>query len=134
MTLSELNNLLAEPVRELLLDCCGSQTWANQMIARRPFHGVAELHGTAEDVWRSLDQNDWLEAFSKHPKIGDTNGAGAWSSEEQSGMSEATSDMAEAMLKLNRSYEERFGWIFIVCASGKSADEMCALLEAAPLK
>jgi OHCU decarboxylase len=97
------------------------------MAERRPFTGRAELHSTGELEWNSLSGQDWLEAFSKHPKIGDRSG-GEWSAQEQRGIDNAGPDVASSMRQLNLDYERKFGWIFIICATGKSADEMLLAL------
>jgi OHCU decarboxylase len=123
MTLAELD----EP---RLLECCGSRNWAAQMLAARPFQDVSQLEKMATDIWWRLTPADWLEAFSKHPKIGEKGKVSQWSSEEQSGMNSAAIDTAHKLAALNQSYFDKFGWIFIVCATGKSADEMLGLLEA----
>lgn len=115
--------------REALLACCGSEAWVEQMLASGPFPGPVALHAKAETIWFSLAPADWLEAFSKHPKIGDKAPQGKWSAQEQRGMSEATIASSDRMKELNEIYERKFGWIFIVCATGKSAAEMRELLE-----
>lgn len=118
------------------MKCCGSKRWANTMIARRPFATVEDLTRTANDVWWSLNQDDWLEAFRSHPKIGEKKAAETvstqsqqWSGQEQSGMRDAHVDTVDSLAQLNREYEAKFGFIFIVCATGKSAGEMLALLR-----
>jgi allantoicase len=126
---------LAEIDEPRLLECCGSRNWAAQMLAARPFLDVLSLETAATEIWWRLAPADWLEAFSKHPQIGEkeTGEKGkvnAWSSQEQSGMNSATMDTAEKLAALNRIYFDKFGWIFIVCATGKSAEEMLRLLEA----
>jgi allantoicase len=100
------------------------------MLAAGPFQDASHLETTATQIWWSLEPADWLEAFSKHPKIGERGKVSAWSSEEQSGMNAAARDTAEKLAALNRVYLDQFGWIFIVCATGKSAGEMLQLLEA----
>lgn len=129
MTLSELNCLPAQTVRQALLSCCGSETWAADMTARRPFMDDASLHGQADEVWWQLPEPEWLEAFSKHPKIGERRDNAKWSAAEQAGMAHASGDAVETMYRRNLEYQEKFGWIFIVCATGKSAAEMLAILE-----
>lgn len=106
------------------------------MTARRPFSTVEELTRTASDVWWSLSQVDWLEAFRSHPKIGEKKSAepvstqsANWSGQEQAGVANAARDTIDSLAQLNREYENKFGFIFIVCATGKSADEMLALLR-----
>ena len=122
MTLAELD----EPS---LLECCGSSHWAAQLLAAGPFRDVPGLETAATDIWWRLTPADWLEAFSKHPKIGEKGKVSAWSSQEQSGMDFAALDNPEKLAALNQSYFEKFGWIFIVCATGKTAEEMLSLLE-----
>jgi 2-oxo-4-hydroxy-4-carboxy-5-ureidoimidazoline decarboxylase len=113
---------------EALLKCCGSEVWAQRMLASRPFRDAETFHRTAEEIWFSLRREDWLQAFSKHPKIG-AQASSKWSAQEQQGMSEASQDTAQSMRNLNKQYERKFGWIFIICATGKSAGEMRNLLE-----
>ena len=104
------------------------------MVEERPFQDTQELILTADHVWWSLDEEDWLEAFRAHPKIGEKKASvdstsTRWAEEEQSGAGRATNKTLSAFLKANHDYEKRFGYIFIVCATGKSADEMLALLH-----
>jgi OHCU decarboxylase len=135
--IERLNNLAREDAERELLKCCGSSRWASEMASRRPFGDADELMSVADEVWRALDEGDWLEAFLHHPKIGErkaaegqTRAERAWSAAEQSGMSEADAAAREELARLNREYEEKFGYIFIVCASGKTPNEMLALLRA----
>lgn len=86
------------------------------------------MHEAADEIWWSLTTEDWVQAFSKHPKIGQKS-TEKWSSDEQSGMSQATDRTAQEMARLNADYDARFGFIFIVCATGKSAQEMLKLLQ-----
>ena len=133
MTIEQLNTAEPEAVREQLLRCCGSNAWAAGILARRPFRNREELFEAAESVWCRLSPSDWLEAFSAHPKIGvRKNGSGAisrWSSEEQSGVDGAGFDIVERLAKANNEYESRFGWIFLISATGKSATEILHELE-----
>lgn len=106
------------------------------MLARRPFASQAALLQAARDEWFALGEADWLEAFSHHPKIGDRASLEArfpathdLSAREQSGVAAARSDVIDALAKDNATYCERFGFIFIVCATGKSAEEMLKLLR-----
>lgn len=125
----------AEAAREFL-KCCGSTRWAQTMVARGPYASLEELTRAANEVWWSLDQADWLEAFRSHPKIGERKAAEPvstqsqqWSGQEQGGVSNANQDTIESLARLNREYEAKFGFIFIVCATGKSAGEMLAILR-----
>ena len=129
MTLLELNTSEKEEAQKALLACCGSSRWSRQMTARRPFDSVPTVHAAAHDIWWSLEESDWLEAFACHPKIGEVKPVSDWSSQEQKGMSAATADTAAAIAAMNGEYQKRFGYIFIVCATGKSSTEMRDLLE-----
>ncbi|MBI4369460.1 MAG: 2-oxo-4-hydroxy-4-carboxy-5-ureidoimidazoline decarboxylase [Elusimicrobia bacterium] len=136
-SLNFFNQLTPEKAIEELLRCCGSIKWARQMSARRPYPKAGDVYRTADQIWGSLKKNDWLEAFRAHPKIGGTkalkakfNSTRAWSNEEQAGVNAATPETLTALAGHNRSYERRFGHIFIVCATGKTADEMLELIKA----
>ncbi len=98
------------------------------MLSRQPFLDAAAMHRAADEIWWSLSPEDWLEAFSHHPKIGQKSAA-KWTAQEQSGMSRAAIDVTEAMARLNAEYDSKFGFIFIVCATGKSAEEMLQILR-----
>jgi len=104
------------------------------MLARRPFISVDAVLAQADDVWLSLDPNDWYEAFAHHPRIGErqsdaeqTERASAWSVNEQAAVAAAPDEMHEQLIEMNREYEARFGYIYIVCAAGKSAGELLGL-------
>ena len=129
MTLHELNISGESQAQKALLACCGSFRWTGQMTARRPFDNAEIVHATAHDIWWSLEKSDWLEAFACHPKIGESKSGSDWSSQEQKGMATASAGIADAISTLNREYQKRFGYIFIVCATGKSAAEIRDLLE-----
>jgi 2-oxo-4-hydroxy-4-carboxy-5-ureidoimidazoline decarboxylase len=123
--------------RELLGECCGATRWVDAMLRRRPFGSHEAILAAARDVWWSLEPGDWREAFTHHPKIGDKAalrskfaGTRALSESEQSEVASASEAVLDAFAEGNRDYEERFGYIFIVCATGKSAEEMLALLRA----
>lgn len=118
---------------QLLSDCCGSTRWVSAMVARRPFGSVERVLAAADDTWRSLAPDDWREAFSHHPRIGERRAAAqqsersaAWAAGEQAGVGGAPDDTRDALERANREYEKRFGYIYIVCASGRSADELLA--------
>lgn len=134
--LHRLNMLPGSRLEEALERCCGSQNWVSQMSARRPFARVEELHAAAEEIWWSLSEGDWLEAFSCHPRIGDIEGlrkkygsTRAWSEEEQGGVHGVDEAILAALDRGNREYEEKFGFTFLVCATGKSAAQMLDLLR-----
>src|SRR5688572_12837816 len=99
------------------------------MAARRPFKSREDLHRTAEIEWLKLKYPDWLEAFSHHPRIGERVKAGGWESREQSGVQGASDEKLKELEQLNRLYEEKFGFVFLIFATGKSADEMLGTLQ-----
>lgn len=134
--LDRLNALPSEEAVRELLTCCGSREWARRVAAARPFADEPSLLERADQVWWGLEERDWLEAFRAHPRIGEkkaqagqTSREQAWSAGEQAGMSGAAEATHRALAEGNRAYDERFGFIYIVCATGKSADEMLALLR-----
>jgi OHCU decarboxylase len=134
--LQRLNFLDTVEAEEDFLKCCGSRKWARQVTAARPFANVDDLITKADRIWWSLEPRDWLEAFHSHPKIGETKAAAVtavaaqkWSEDEQSGTRDSRQETMAALAKLNREYEEKFGFIFIVCAAGKSSEEMLAMLR-----
>ena len=121
---------------ESLRRCCGSTRWAREMESLRPFDSEDAVFEAAERVWWALEERDWLEAFAAHPRIGaraaslpENSSTAAWSRAEQAGAERAPAEVLEQLADMNRRYEARFGFIFIVCATGKSAEEMLALLE-----
>jgi 2-oxo-4-hydroxy-4-carboxy-5-ureidoimidazoline decarboxylase len=122
----------------LLRRCCGAERWARAMAARRPFGDDAALLAAADEVWAAMDRADVLEAFTHHPRIGaDMDALRAkfratadWSAAEQAGAAGASDEVLRALGDGNLRYEAKFGHIFIVCATGKTAAEMLALLEA----
>lgn len=129
--LEELNNASQAAAESVLLSCCGSQNWVKKMTEARPFADVASLLDQAEQIWQNLAPEDWLEAFSAHPKIGakktvphQTEQSAEWSKGEQSGTQNAADSVKVELEEANRLYENKFGFIFIVCATGKSAEEM----------
>ncbi|MBD2754443.1 2-oxo-4-hydroxy-4-carboxy-5-ureidoimidazoline decarboxylase [Spirosoma validum] len=136
MILPELNELPVSQLKEALATCCGSTAWLNEMAKIFPVESKESLFEQAEIIWFACSQSDWREAFEHHPKIGDINSlrekfanTKAWASGEQSGVSTASQDVLEKLAEGNRLYEEKFGYIFIVYATGKSADEMLDILE-----
>lgn len=132
-----LDTLPEAQAREVLLRCCGSRRWVAGMLGLRPFRSREALFASAERVWSALDRDDFLEAFSHHPAIGEDMAAlrakfastATLSASEQAGMSGADEPTLLELRARNRAYRERFGFIFIVCASGKTAPEMLELLK-----
>ena len=125
----------AEAAQEIL-PCCGSQRWAHALARLRPFSDTSGLLAKSDETWVQLDPADWDEAFASHPRIGEkkapaaaTAKSAAWSSQEQSGVNSADEDVQARLKRGNEAYEQRFGRIYIVCATGKSAEEMLAILE-----
>jgi OHCU decarboxylase len=134
--LERLNGLGDADAETELLTCCGSPVWTRQMARLRPFVTESELLEAGDRVWWSLNPEDWLEAFRAHPRIGERKAereqdarAAAWSASEQAGATLAGTGTAAALAEGNRTYEQRFGWIYIVSAAGKTADEMLSILR-----
>ena len=133
--LSRLNDRPAAEARAELLRCCGSSAWVEALLARRPFADASSLYAVAESVWWDLEPADWREAFAHHSRIGDLDSVHVrfasteqWAAGEQAGARGAPEELLTALAEANQAFEERFGYIFIVCATGKSAEEMLALL------
>jgi 2-oxo-4-hydroxy-4-carboxy-5-ureidoimidazoline decarboxylase len=134
--LERLNTEPAQDAHAALMRCCGATRWADGMVARRPFADADALLAAADEVWAAMGEGDWREAFTHHPRIGDVSklrekfaSTATWSSQEQKGVSGASEETIQALAQGNRAYEEKFGFIFLVCATGKSAEEMLALLR-----
>ena len=132
MTLDELNRLPnVDAVRELLA-CCGSSAWARDVAAARPYRDFDSLLAHADRVWARLAPEDWLEAFARHPRIGERAAPVAsgtekrWSEGEQSRARESGSGALAELASVNAEYEERFGHVFLICATGKTAIEILA--------
>jgi 2-oxo-4-hydroxy-4-carboxy-5-ureidoimidazoline decarboxylase len=128
MTLEALYNLPRSALVEALYHCCGSRTWVAEMLAILPVADKEALFDIAADTWQACSESDWLEAFAHHPKIGakTTNPTAA---AEQSEARLASTDTLEALAEGNKRYEEKFGYIYIVCATGRSASEMLDILK-----
>jgi 2-oxo-4-hydroxy-4-carboxy-5-ureidoimidazoline decarboxylase len=135
VTLAQLNRLDGKAARAAFERCCGSKRWAKHMCEARPFRDHQALLAAAGHAFDRFEREDWLEAFAHHPRIGDLASlrekyasTAAWAKEEQGGAAAASEGVLAALAEGNRAYERRFGYIFIVCAFGKSADQMLALL------
>jgi allantoicase len=135
-SLERFNRLPRQRALRALLDCCGSRKWSQQMAARRPFAGESELFEAADKTWSALVREDWLEAFLHHPPIGEKRAkakqsatASRWSAKEQSASQKAAPEMLETLAAQNRSYAEKFGYVFLICATGKSSDEILNALR-----
>jgi OHCU decarboxylase len=158
MRLEDLNALDAEDAAREMLRCCGSTRWARQMTDARPFADAAAMTAAGDAIWASLAPADWLEAFAAHPRIGETSEAGGsggsgrsdgpggsdrsggsgrsgaaavsdWSQQEQAGVADAANATLRRLAEANHQYETRFGYIFIVRATGRTAAEMLDRLE-----
>jgi 2-oxo-4-hydroxy-4-carboxy-5-ureidoimidazoline decarboxylase len=136
MNLEELNALDEQSAARELRRCCGSTRWTESMVRARPFPSAEAMTEVGNAVWTSLEADDWLEAFAAHPRIGEkeSGGSGAsagsgWAEQEQSSARAASDDARKRLAAGNQQYEARFGYIFIVCATGKTAEEMLAILE-----
>jgi OHCU decarboxylase len=142
--LAKWNCLPVEEAEDDILLCCGSRSWARAMTSRRPLANEGELLAAADESWRGLSTADWAEAFRNHPRIGERveprrdvqspepnkmDRSAAWSANEQSRVVSAEGGVKRALADANREYEKRFGRIFIVCATGKSAAEILAFLR-----
>ena len=137
LNVEDLNTASPDTARPELIRCCGSARWADAILARRPYSSKDALFAASDEIWQGLDRSDWLEAFSHHPKIGDVNSlrekfasTSTWAEGEQKGVQSADEKTLSGLAQGNLDYEQKFGYIFIVCATGKSAGEMLALLEA----
>ena len=132
-----LNPLSSKERSDALLRCCGSSKWASLLNKQFPFSEDQELYDTATSIWGTMEREDILEAFSHHPQIGADPEAlrqkfkttHSWSSNEQAGMSSASEDCIADLAQCNKIYLERFGYIFIVCATGKTAAQMLSIIQ-----
>ncbi len=134
--LDRWNQLSSQEAAQDILSCCGSGAWARELAARRPFPHEASLIAASDDIWRRLPAHDWLDAFAKHPRIGERKAplvasaqSASWSAQEQQSLAAAAESVQSALAEANREYEQRFGRVFIVCATGKSAAEMLYTLK-----
>ena len=135
MTIEELNNLDINTRFKELFKCCGSSSWANSLNNKFPFSNIESLLQMSNEIWNGVSNSDIFEAFTHHPKIGDIKSleqkfttTKQWASGEQAGVQQANQQTLLSLAKGNEDYENKFGYIFIVCATGKTADEMLELL------
>lgn len=137
MSIAEFDHLDINEKKKLLQQCCGSIAWVNKMLTVFPVEDLVELLEFAEEKWYKCGEADWKEAFSHHPRIGDLNslrekfnGTAHFAEGEQSSVKQASEQTLQALTEGNKLYEEKFGYIFIVYATGKSAEEMLGFLTA----
>lgn len=136
MNLKKLNELTESDAYQTFESCCVAPRWINYMIASRPYSSIQEVFETAENIWNTLKEDDYLAAFEGHPQIGDVSTLRAKyastadkAGHEQSGMSVADEAVLNEMMAINQEYLTTFGFIFIVCATGKSAKQMLAMIK-----
>ena len=136
MSLPLLNSAPKHTAATYLRKCCSSEEWITRMLRQRPFRDSDAVHAAADSAWTDLREKDYLEAFSGHPKIGDIQSlqkkypdSAHLARSEQSGVEFASPEILQKLSAANHAYEEKFGFIFIVCATGKSASEMLAILQ-----
>lgn len=137
MTLEEFNRLPAGDAEAALTQCCAARDWVHAIAAARPFADIAQVLQKADQIWRSMDEKNYLEAFSAHPQIGNVasllekySSTKTMAAGEQSAVATASNETLHRLAENNRAYLAKFGFIFIVCATGKSAQEMLELLQA----
>jgi OHCU decarboxylase len=133
--LAEWNGASEAAAMDTMIACCGARRWAAAMVALRPLTNIVALSESADSVWGTMEESDWMEAFACHPRIGERKAAHAtaqsmaWSRQEQASASDAAERVMAEMAEGNTLYEQRFGFTYIVCATGKSAEEMLDILK-----
>lgn len=135
-TLQEFNQAPRAALAVALTNCCGSSQWVQEMMYRRPFNEKQQLLKAAQEIWDNLPPDSWREAFAHHPQIGDLDAlrkkfaaTASWAADEQKGTASADDKTIKALASGNRRYLQKFGYIFIICATGKSAAEMLDALN-----
>ena len=136
MTIQQFNHLTTHQAKVELFKCCGSSVWAEKLACKIPFNSIEELKMESDKIWNDCSDEDALEAFIHHPKIGNIKSlekkfasTKQWATGEQAGVNEASQDILQDLANGNEEYEKKFGYIFIECATGKTAAEMFALLQ-----
>ncbi len=135
--IAAVNAMPADQLSAQLRSCCGAGRWIEGMLAQRPFASIDAMLDAADEIWRGLGDTDWLEAFSHHPRIGETRAATPqderareWSALEQRAMQDAGADVRATLVAANAAYERRFGYICIICAAGRAPEELLAITSA----
>ena len=136
MTIAEFDHLPEEKKKELLLQCCGAAEWIQKMLPIFPVEDLVELLEAAEDKWSQCTAESWREAFAHHPKIGDIDSlkekfasTSGWASKEQSGVNNADENTLDELNDYNSKYQDKFGYIFIICATDLTATTMLKALK-----
>ncbi len=136
MTIAEFDHLDNERKKELLQKCCGSSSWVNKMLTVFPVNDLLDIFEYADEKWSECKQEDWQEAFDHHPATANVNSmkekfyaTADWAQVEQTGANNASQEILDALAEGNKCYHEKFGFTFIVFATGKSASEMLVLLQ-----
>ena len=136
ISLTEFNQSNEQMASETLLRCCSSQNWVKGMIESRPFSSIAGMCAKSSSIWFSLKEEDYLQAFDAHPKIGDISSlkekyakTKAWASGEQSGAAIQDEQILQELKLANDEYFQKHGFIFIIYATGKTAPEMLQILK-----
>ncbi|HUP00019.1 MAG TPA: allantoicase [Gemmatimonadota bacterium] len=134
---ARLNGLPLREAEAELRRCCGAAVWAHAMAERRPFRDLPDALAACDEVWRTLSADDWLQAIGDHPRIGGSRGGDdrfdatrRWSRGEQAGVARADIETRSSLAEAQAEYERRFGYIFLVCAAGKSGEEILGELRA----
>lgn len=134
--LDRWNQLPEQEAVEQVLSCCGSMAWARKLAARRPLRNETSLLAASDEIWNSLGEQDWLEAFAKHPRIGERKApsvasalSASWSAQEQRNVASEGDAVKQALVEANREYEQRFARVFIVCATNKTAAEILDIVR-----
>lgn len=137
LTIANFNSMTGEEAVACLKRLCGAAAWCHGMSIARPVESLDAIHRTADRMFDDLGESDWREAFAAHPKLGDLTslrmkyaGNREWSGGEQAGVGQAAEETLRALARLNAEYEAKFGYIFILCATGKSAAQMLEALRA----
>lgn len=134
-TLSAWNAADPDVATAALLSCCAAERWAGALVAQRPFASEAAIIAAADEAWSTMEEDDWMQAFRAHPRIGERKVENAtaqskqWSADEQSAVDQALAEILAELASGNRKYEEQFGFTYIVCATRKSAEEMLQILR-----
>jgi allantoicase len=133
--LERINSMSLDEAEDVFFSCCGSTNWSQKMAERRPFADIRELKLMAYYIWWALDQEDWMEAFGQHPRIGEKKApknagitSAKWSSEEQKEAQQGSAETMRVLADANRVYEQKFGFVFLICATGKNAGEIVTAL------